>query len=255
MEDDQRVSRAQEERPRGSQGSLDETSLALSYVNGEPVSRPGGFSDLLRSSLRSNGLTSVEVSYLEANLEPRSCRALATEAATFEGAMRLARMAGITSKVSQENFARCWYECIAAMEALEKRGSQQSLAELAEKKDFEACTEALMGRLGVQQKQDLLPLLRGMLGHLAERQRLASGVVPPSPSKVLSLLSATYGAEIAAKAASQAKADEAEWRRRWTVRALFSADVALALQKDVNTLGMRWWLLSLCAGCDVQFIS
>eukprot|EP00435_Cladocopium_sp_Y103_P037678 s370_g10.t1 len=45
-------------------------------------------SDMLRSSLRSHGLTSIEVSQMEQTLEARSCKALATAASTFESAMR-----------------------------------------------------------------------------------------------------------------------------------------------------------------------
>eukprot|EP00930_Biecheleria_cincta_P017248 TRINITY_DN13768_c0_g1_i1.p1 TRINITY_DN13768_c0_g1~~TRINITY_DN13768_c0_g1_i1.p1 ORF type:complete len:300 (-),score=66.64 TRINITY_DN13768_c0_g1_i1:36-908(-) len=124
-----------------------EQSIVLSYVDGEPVSRPGGLTDNLRSSFRSSGLTSIEISTLEANLEARSCKALATSAGTHDGAMRLARMAGVTSKVSQENFAKSWYEAATVLMALDSRSSSSSkpivpLTEPLEKKDFEASRAA-----------------------------------------------------------------------------------------------------------------
>ncbi|CAE7356663.1 unnamed protein product [Symbiodinium sp. CCMP2592] len=177
-----------------------ETRVALSYIDGEPVSRPGGVSDLLRSSFRTHGLTSIEVAQLEQMLEARSRTALAVAAATPEGAMRLARSCGVHSKVSQENFAKAWHEAAAAMVALAPGPApteKRSLSELTKEKDFEACTKALMQKANVARPKDLLPLLRGMLEHLAVQEQLVSSETKQakSKSKVLPALASLYGAE------------------------------------------------------------
>merc|ERR1711971_155038 len=57
------------------------------------------------------GLTSMELSMLDSNLEYRTCRSLFKAVDSENAAMKLAREAGISSKVSQENFARAWADC------------------------------------------------------------------------------------------------------------------------------------------------
>lgn len=217
-----------------------EQSIVLSYVDDEPVSRPGGLTDNLRRSFRSSGLTSIEIGILEGNLEARSCKALATSAGTHDGAMRLARMAGVTSKVSQENFAKSWYEAATAMMALDTRSSPSKpsvpLTDPFQKKDFKGCTDILMRRCNVGRKKDLLSLVTGMLSHLAEKERLAE--TKPSSgtkqnSKLLPALAALYGEEAASEAVKATAVDEAEWRWRWTVKTLFTPKTALALQTSL----------------------
>lgn len=215
-----------------------ETRVALSYIDGEPVSRPGGVSDLLRSSFRTHGLTSIEVAQLEQMLEARSRTALAVAAATPEGAMRLARSCGVHSKVSQENFAKAWHEAAAAMVALAPGPApteKRSLSELTKDKDFEACTKALMKKANVSRPKDLLPLLRGMLEHLAEQEQLVSSEAKQekSKSKVLPALASLYGAEAEAAAEKKTELTKAEWRYNWQLRMLFTAKTALAMQSEI----------------------
>eukprot|EP00439_Symbiodinium_sp_Y106_P063207 s971_g9.t1 len=215
-----------------------ETRVALSYIDGEPVSRPGGVSDLLRSSFRTHGLTSIEVAQLEQMLEARSRTALAVAAATPEGAMRLARSCGVHSKVSQENFAKAWHEAAAAMVALAPGPApteKRSLSELSKEKDFEACTKALMKKANVARPKDLLPLLRGMLEHLAVQEQLVSSETKQakSKSKVLPALASLYGAEAEAAAEKKTELTKAEWRYNWQLRMLFTAKIALAIQSEI----------------------
>ncbi|CAK8999110.1 Protein C10 [Durusdinium trenchii] len=210
-----------------------ETRVALSYIDGEPVSKPGGVSDMLRSSLRSHGLTSMEVSQLEQTLEARSCKALAVAAATFEGAMRLARLGGIQSKVSQENFARAWHQAAASMMALDgaSRSKSAKLADLVKEQDWEACTNVLMQRMKVSQPKDLLPLMRGLLHHVAEEARVKSEA--EKQAKVLPYLLGLYGPEAVAEAERSTTVAQAEWRYSWMVRSFFDAKTLQCLQAEV----------------------
>eukprot|EP00913_Durusdinium_trenchii_P020027 g18823.t1 len=224
-----------------------ETRVALSYIDGEPVSKPGGVSDMLRSSLRSHGLTSMEVSQLEQTLEARSCKALAVAAATFEGAMRLARLGGIQSKVSQENFARAWHQAAASMMALDgaigecdwerknrkqraSRSKSAKLADLVKEQDWEACTNVLMQRMKPG-GQDLLPLMRGLLHHVAEEARVKSEA--EKQAKVLPYLLGLYGPEAVAEAERSTTVAQAEWRYSWMVRSFFDAKTLQCLQAEV----------------------
>lgn len=85
-------------------------------------------------------------------------------------------------------------------------------------------------------KKDLLPLVSGLLSHIAEKERLAE--TKPSSgtkqnSKLLPALAALYGEEAASEAEKVTAIDEAEWRWRWTVKNFFTAKTALALQTDL----------------------
>lgn len=188
---------------------------------------------MLRSSLRSHGLTSMEVSQLEQTLEARSCKALAVAAATFEGAMRLARLGGIQSKVSQENFARAWHQAAASMMALDgaSRSKSAKLADLVKEQDWEACTNVLMQRMKVSQPKDLLPLMRGLLHHVAEEARVKSEA--EKQAKVLPYLLGLYGPEAVAEAERSTTVAQAEWRYSWMVRSFFDAKTLQCLQAEV----------------------
>jgi len=206
----------------------------------ETFSTPGGLSDTLKRVLKASGLTSTEVNALEKTLGCRTCRDLAIEVDTKEAAMRLAREAGINSKVSQENFAASWYECAATHVALSVPGGSDQAAPgeyplfaMVARGDFDACAQFLKKQGNMQDKQELIPLLSGLLCHIAERQRVKEVAPKPTPiNKVLPVLAA-YGEQVAARVARRHEAEEAEWRWRWTVRALFSPRTAVALQKRV----------------------
>lgn len=211
-----------------------ETRVALSYIDGEPVSKPGGISDMLRSSLRSHGLTSIEVIQMEQTLEARSCKALATAASTFESAMRLARLCGIQSKVSQENFAKAWHQAAATMIALDGGKKSKQLVELVKDEDWEACTKLLMQRCQVSKPKELLPLLRGLLHQLAERQRLkVEAQSKAETAKVLPTLASLYGPEAVAEAEKSTAMAQAEWRYSWMVRSFFTVRTLASLQAEV----------------------
>ncbi|CAJ1386044.1 unnamed protein product [Effrenium voratum] len=206
---------------------------------------------MLRSSLRRHGLTSVEVGQLDQTLEARSCKALAVAAATSEGAMRLARTCGLQSKVSQENFAKAWHEAAAASAALEPGPSKSpKLGDLVKDQDWEGCTRLLMQRAKVGQPQELLPLLQGLLRHLAERDRGSEAAAAAKPVLALASL---YGPEAQAAAERNTELAEAEWRYRWMVRQFFNSRVVESLQKEMLAAYQADSFQATCAELNGSF--
>lgn len=205
-------------------------------IEEEPPSQPGGLTGTLKRVLRACGVTATEVGYLETQLHARTCRELATGATSREAAVRLARQAGLTSRISQENFATAWQECVAATVSLDSIGSaesSQSLADALTAGNFEGCAAILMSRWNVRQKEDLLPRLRAMLADMASESQKEDAASKKHRKNVLPLLATAYGAEAVTQAQKVQELEDADWRWSWAVRSLFTPSVAIALQQQL----------------------
>jgi len=231
------------------------------YLLGCAKASSRGLSDQLVDLLKSCGLTCLELMFVEEGMELRTCRELGEAATNWDEALRLAQKAGIHSKVSQENFARAWraYTLTSAdkdseesdLDDLRDGGvgggragegggggpSDYPLFTLMVLGDFDACADYMARRSNLRCREDLMPMVRSLLAHIAAKQQGPELEKVGADRQVLSKLAAAYGLgraeaeELLSDVQKGAEVEKAEWRWKWTLRTLFDARTALALQR------------------------